>query len=219
MKMVSDSSDFRRQRSIGQRLALVALAVGAALWLSIYFLMPPLSGMADPLARLIFALKCSCIAILFCFLTGIEAVAHERLVSPAFDPLKGYETRRMKVNLRYLQNTLEQTILFVPGLLVLALYCPDGASMRAVVATTAVWILSRGGFWIGYHYGAAYRTAGVPGVLLTLLLLLYVCARFGYEVAGITGAVAVVVVYIIIEIYLFRATGSTAPAERPDSSS
>lgn len=213
MKMASDSSDFRHQRSIGQRLALVAFAVGIVLWLGIYFLMPPLSGMAEPLARLVFALKCSCVAILFCFLTGIEAVAHERLVSPAFDPLMGHETRRMKVNLRYLQNTLEQTILFVPGLLVLALYCPDGAAMRAIVATTAVWIVSRGAFWIGYHYGAAYRTAGVPGVLLTLFLLLYVCARFGYEVAGIAGAAAVVVIYIGIEVYLLRVTRSAAPAD------
>ena len=80
--------------------------------------------------------KCAILAVLFCLVTGVEAVAHERLNSPAFDPLTNFETRRLRINLRYPQNTLEQTIVFLAALFGLALYSPDGAAMRAVIATT-----------------------------------------------------------------------------------
>ncbi len=157
-------------------------------------------------ARLVFALKCSCVAVLFCFVTGIEAVAHERLRSAAIDPLSGYETRRMRVNLRYLQNTLEQLVLFAPGVLGLAVYCSDGRSMRGVVGTTVVWIVARVAFWIGYHRSSAQRSFGAPGMMLSILVLLYVCARFGYETAGLLGAIAPLVIFGGAEVVLVWAT-------------
>lgn len=61
-----------------------------------------------------------------CLLPAVEAVAHERLFSPAIDPLAGAESRRLKINQRYLQNSIEQYLLFAPGLLGLARYCFDG---------------------------------------------------------------------------------------------
>ena len=198
--------EVRRQRSILIAEIAIAFPVTIALWLGVYYFLPPIAGMADPLARLAFALKCSSVAILFCFLTGIEAVAHERLRSAAIDPLSGYETRRMRINLRYLQHTLEQLVLFVPGLFGLAFYCSDGGSMRAVVATTAVWIATRIAFWIGYHYGSQHRAVGAPGMLQSMLVLLYVCARFGFESAGTLGAIAPLVLFGFIEAFLFRAT-------------
>jgi hypothetical protein len=108
----------RRQRTTTIKWILLAAPVTLALWLGTYHLLPPLAGMDDPLARLFFALNCCCVAILLCFVTGIEAVAHERLRSPAIDPLADHETLRLKINLRYLQHTLEQLLVFVPGLLV-----------------------------------------------------------------------------------------------------
>lgn len=113
---------------------------------------------------------------------------------------------RMTVNLRYLQNTLEQLMLFIPGLLGLAVYCSNGRSMRAVVATTVIWIVARLAFWIGYQRGSQHRAIGAPGVALTMLLLLYVCASFGFEIAGIAGAVAIVVLFGCAEAILVRAT-------------
>ena len=174
----ADDSEVRRQRSTLRHEIAIAFPVAVVLWLATYYFLPPLGGMDDTLTRVVFGLKCCCVAILFCFLTGIEAVAHERLRSPAIDPLSGYETRRMAINLRYLQNTLEQLILFVPGLLGLAIFCSNGRSMRAVAATTLVWIVSRIAFWVGYHCGSQHRAVGAPGVLQTMLVLLYVCARF-----------------------------------------
>ena len=79
--------DLREQRMATILPIAVAFPVAIVLWFATTRLMPPLASMETVPARLIFALKCSCVAILFCFVTGVEAVAHERLRSPAIDPL------------------------------------------------------------------------------------------------------------------------------------
>jgi hypothetical protein len=145
--------------------------------------------------------------------TGVEAVAHERLSSPAFDPLAGFETQRLRVNQRYLQNTLEQILVFAAGLFGLAAYATDGSAMRSVLATTIVWMLARGAFWIGYHRSAAMRGLGVPGMALGAIVLLYVAGRIGYDVAGFIGAAVPIVAFLAIEAFLFRATRPLPPAD------
>jgi len=202
------AADAGGKRSAMKVAILVAFPTTIAVWLGVYNFWPPIAGMADPTARIAYAINCACIAILLCFLTAIEAVSHERLLSDAFDPLAGNESMRMKINLRYLQNTLEQVVLFVSGLLALAIYCSDGRSMRAIVATTSVWILSRAAFWIGYHQGPQYRVVGVTGMAQSVLILLYVCGRFGYEVAGPVGAAVPLSLFGLVEAYLVIVTRS-----------
>ena len=202
----SETGGFIRQRRAGMIAIAVAMPVTLLLWLAIAYLPPPLPGMDDLSGRMLFTLKCDCLAVLFCLVTGVEAVAHERLSSPAFDPLSGFETRRLRVNQRYLQNTLEQTIVFSAAVFGLAAYSPNGAAMRAVLATAVVWILARFAFWIGYHRRAAMRGLGAPGMALSVIVLLYVAGRFGYEVGGWAGAAAPVAAFLAIEAFLFRAT-------------
>ena len=199
-------SGWRDQRRTGIAAIAAAIAAALALWLGVRFLGPVPAGMESAGARMLLALKCCCVATLFCLVTGVEAVAHERLQSAAFDPLAGHETRRLRVNLRYLQNTLEQWAVFAVGLFGLAAYAADGAAVRAVVATTIVWILARFAFWIGYHRSAALRGLGAPGMAQSLLVLLYVAARFGAELAGTAGAAIMVGAFLIFEAILFRAT-------------
>lgn len=197
------------QRRAGIIAIAVAMPMALVLWLVIAFLAPPLTAMDSLDARMLFTLKCLCLAVLFCLVLGVEAVAHERLSSPAFDPLAGFETRRLRVNQRYLQNTLEQLIVFAVGLFGLAAYSPDGSAMRAVLATTVVWILARFAFWIGYHRSAAMRGAGAPGMALSMIVLLYVAGRIGFDLGGFVGAAVPVAAFIAIEAFLFRATRST----------
>lgn len=198
--------DWREQRTSGMAAIALAVAIGVALWFALAHWLPPLAGMDDVSARLLVALKCCCLAALFCLLTGIEAVAHERLQSAAFDPLAGHETRRLRVNKQYLQNTLEQFVIFAVGLFGLAAYSADGVAMRAVIASTVVWVLFRFAFWAGYHRSAAMRGLGAPGMIIGLLMLLYVCARIGGEIAGTAGACAVVVAFLAFEALLFWGT-------------
>jgi hypothetical protein len=112
----------------------------------------------------------------------------------------------LRVNQRYLQNTVEQIIVFAAALFGLAAYSPDGAAMRAVVATTVVWIIARGAFWIGYLQSAALRGLGAPGMALSMIVLLYVASQFGREIAGTVGAVAPVAAFFAIEAVLFWGT-------------
>ncbi len=203
---MGDGTDFRQQRGAG----ILAIAAGAVialgLWLAIDKGLPPLAGLASLGARMVFTLKCFALAVLLCLVTGVEAVAHERLSSPAFDPLSGFKTRRLEINQRYLQNTLEQTVVFAAAIFGLAAYCSDGAAMRAVVATTVIWVSGRWAFWLGYHRSAAMRGLGAPGMAVSMIVLLYVAGRFGYEVAGPAGAAAPIALFLAIEAVLFWAT-------------
>lgn len=203
---MSDAAALRRQQTATMVPILIATPVAVGLWLAVYWLSPPPSGMEEAAARLVFAVKCVAVATLFTLALGVEAVAHERLRSPAIDPLAGNETARLRVNQRYLQNTLEQLAMFASGLLGLAVYCPDGTPMRTVVATAVVWTTTRIAFWLGYHRGAALRAWGAPGMLLNLLVLLYVSGRFGYEVGGAVGAAVPLALFALAEAALFWGT-------------
>jgi hypothetical protein len=202
----STKGGFIRKRRAGMTAIAAAMPVALLLWLAIAYLVPPLAGMDSLDGRMLFTLKCCCLAVLSCLVTGVEAVAHERLSSPAFNPLSGFETRRLRVNERYLQNTWEQTLVFAVGLFGLAAYSPNGSAMRAVLATTVVWVLARFAFWIGYHRSAAMRGMGAPGMALSMIVLLYVAGRIGYEVGGLVGAAVPVMMFFAIEVFLFHAT-------------
>lgn len=202
-----------RERRDGMTVIAAVMPVALLLWLAIAYLVPPLAGMDSLGSRMLFTLKCCCLAVLFCLVTGVEAVAHERLSSAAFDPLSGFETRRLRVNQRYLQNTLEQILVFAAGLFGLAAYSQDRSAMRAVLATTVVWVLARFAFWIGYHRSAAMRSLGAPGMALSMIVLLYVAGRIGYEVGGLVGAAVPIVLFLVIEVCLFRATRPLPPTD------
>lgn len=197
---------WRAERRKGMLGILLATVPSIALWYAIRFQAPLLDGMDEPAARLEFALKCSALVVLFTLVTGVSAVAHERLVSPAFDPLGGHETRRMRVNQRYLQNTLEQTVIFLVGLFGLAVYMEDGGQMRAVLATAVVWTLGRLAFWIGYHISSTWRGIGAPSMMLGQLVLGYVVWRIGFDIAGEVGAWSVIAAYLLFEALLFWKT-------------
>lgn len=198
--------DWRQERKSGMAAIAASVAVSALVWVALWQFLPPLSGMDSVGARMVVALKCLAFATLFCFVAGIEAVAHERLQSNAFDPLQGHQTERLRVNLRYLQNTLEQLIVFAVGLFGLAAYLDSGSAMRIVIASTLVWILNRFAFWIGYHRSAAMRGLGAPSMLIGLAMLLYVVARIGGDVAGTAGTVAAMLLFLALEAVLFLKT-------------
>ena len=201
--MTEPGDNWREQR---KSAIAVSMAITLVLWFALMRFLPPLGRMEDIGARMLVALKCLVVATLFAFVAGVEAVAHERLQSAAFDPLAGHQTKRLQVNLRYLQNTLEQTLIFAVALFGLAAYMTSGEAMRAVPAVTVIWVVNRYAFWIGYHRSAAMRGLGAPSMAVSLIVLLYVAARIGHDVAGTPGSIVLLGLYAAVEAVLFWKT-------------
>lgn len=189
-----------------RRTTLSGIAVGfaatAALWyLLLKFL--PAPATTDSFKT---SLACCAVAALLTLVAGVEAVAHERLVTPAIDPFAGFETQRMRVNLRYLSNTLEQFIVFALGLLALSAY----ASPRLLIIVTLVWILTRWAFWLGFHRSPLLRGIGAPGMLQSMIVLLYAAYRFGQDSYGQVAAILLVAAFAVIEGVLSWSVTRTA---------
>ena len=80
--------------------------------------------------------------------------------------------------------------------------------MRAVLATTVVWVLARFAFWIGYHRSAALRGLGAPGMMAGMLMLLYGVWRIGMDLGGTAAALALIAAFLALEGVLFASTRS-----------
>jgi hypothetical protein len=178
---------------------MIAIAISAAaaavLWFALLRFLPhPRAGEPLPVA-----LACSAIAALLTLVLGVEAIAHERLFTAAIDPLAGVETPRMRVNFRYLSNTVEQFIVFAVGLCALSAY----ATPRLLVIVTIVWVVARWAFWIGYHRSPLLRAAGAPGMLQSMIVLLYVAYRAGADAYGHAAGVGLLVIFAAAEAFLF----------------
>jgi len=182
-----------------RRTTLTGIAVSAPLTLLLWWLL--WEYLPEPVGanRLRVAIQCCAVAALFSVVAGVEAVAHERLFTAAIDPLAGVETRRMRVNFRYLSNTLEQYVVFAAGLLALSLY----ASGKILVIVTVVWVLARWAFWIGYHKSPLLRGIGAPGMMQSMIVLLYVAYRFGNDSYGSAVGIALLAAFAILEAILF----------------
>jgi hypothetical protein len=181
-----------------RRTTMAGIAAGTlatvALWLTLLSYLPP-PATANPFVT---ALACSAVAALLTLVPGTEAVAHERLVTAAIDPLAGAETQRMRVNLCYLANTVEQFIVFAAGLLTVSFY----AAPRILIIISIVWVIARWAFWIGYHRSPLLRGVGAPGMAQSMIVLLYAAYRFSMDAYGKSVAIALLIVFAAIEALL-----------------
>ena len=182
-----------------RRTTMSGIAVSAPATLLLWWLL--WKYLPDPIGanRLRVAIQCCAVAALFSVVAGVEAVAHERLFTAAIDALAGVETKRMRVNFRFLSNTVEQYVVFAAGLLALSLY----ASAKILVIVTMVWVLARWAFWIGYHRSPLLRGVGAPGMLQSMIVLLYVAYRFGTDSYASAAGIALVAAFAILEAILF----------------
>lgn len=196
----------RRVTAEQRRIVAIAIAasiVGAGVMWKVLLRFLPSPANAEPLAT---AIGCSAVAALLALLPGIEAIAHERLVTSAIDPLSGVESSRMRVNFRYLSNTLEQFVVFAIGLLALSAYVPP----RLLLVVTIVWVLARWAFWIGYHLSPLLRALGAAGIAQNLIVLAYAAYHYGLAAYGPATGIAIVAIYVGIEAFLFWATSRPA---------
>ncbi|GMH36799.1 hypothetical protein BSKO_04672 [Bryopsis sp. KO-2023] len=191
-------------------LMVVALPIALAVWLGMFFLLPEIHNMDTPADRHEFTFRCLAVATLMTLALNIECVAHGRIFTAfAVDPIaqQGNEPYSMKVNMRVLSQTVEQLILFGVALLGLASYSADGKQMRAVVATTVVFVISRWVYWGGYHYAPRLRTPGNISLVQSLIVLIYVAGRFGNEMAGVPGVMLCLLPFVGAEVLLVLERG------------
>lgn len=145
--------------AIGAVSGIVTMLV--ALWL-LTPVMPAPALEAAIAERLAFALRWDALAVIPLF-AMIVAVGNERFLTEAIDPTAGKESRAMIVNGRVADNTLQQYVLFLVGMLGLAVTLPiDRLSIVAAVAIT--FVVFRIVFWIGYRIKPLYRAPGFSSI-------------------------------------------------------
>lgn len=140
----------------------------------LYWLLPSIENMNETLDRIVFTFWMNAVAILPLF-AGIIVVGNNRFLTDAIDPLRHAENRVIEINERYLDNTLQQYLVFLVGTVALSTFL-DEQSMKLIVALTVVFILARIVFWVGYRIDPLYRAPGMAatiymnlGIILSVL--------------------------------------------------
>ncbi|MBL4800651.1 MAG: MAPEG family protein [Emcibacter sp.] len=161
------------------RIGMVAGAVfcGVWLWMGYSFLDIELPLWVTAGDRLLYVVKCEVFAALM-LLFGIIAVAGQRFLSA--EAIKG-ETAGLSsaitINLRYVQNTLEQLVLLVIAHMAYAATV-DSEQMKLIPLLVSLFIVGRISFWIGYHQNALSRAFGFAVTFYpTLFIMIYTSWR------------------------------------------
>jgi hypothetical protein len=126
--------------------------------------------------RLALVIKCAVFAILPGVI-GVAIVAAQRLNPEMWVGQKVRPNSSLDINTRFILNTFEQFLLFTIGLAGLAVYAPIEEA-RSLIILTALFLLGRLLFWIGYHTNPLLRAFGFgitfyPTVAVYTWLLLY----------------------------------------------
>jgi hypothetical protein len=164
--------------AIGALSGLAAMAV--LVWLLANAIAPP--AIPDvPGDRIAYALKWAVVAALPFFFM-IAAIGNSRFTSEAIDPTLGKDSPKMIVNGRVADNTLQQLMLFLVGMLALAVTLPIQL-LSIVAAVSITFVVMRLAFWVGYRIKPVYRAFGFASTaymnLGMLLAALWLWARPG----------------------------------------
>ena len=163
----------RDQKVVALGAASGVLTMLVATWLLYTFMR---SSTADPL---IYALRWQPVAALP-LLAMIVAVGNARAMGPAIDPTAGAEDPAMKVNIRVLDNTLQQFVLFLAGSMGLAASL-DPQQVKVVGAAAIVFVFARVAFWIGYRIHPLYRAFGFASTAYLNMGLIAAAIWFAFQ--------------------------------------
>jgi hypothetical protein len=146
-----------------QKIVAVGAASGVATMVvavaGIYHLWPSNPDLADVSSRLAYALQANAIAAVP-LLLGIITVGNNRFLSEAIDPTIQKGDIATQINSRFVENTMQQFILFLVATTALSANLSP-AQMRIIAAATIVFVIARIAFWIGYRIQPIYRAFGM----------------------------------------------------------
>lgn len=153
--------------AIGALSGITTMAV--LVWLLAALIPPPI--VADQAAdRLAYALPWAVVAVLPFFFM-IAAVGNARFKTEAIDPTLGKEDPATIVNGRVADNTLQQFVLFLVGMLALSVSLPVHR-LNLVAALAITFVVMRIAFWIGYRIKPVYRAFGFSSTAYMNLAML-----------------------------------------------
>ncbi|HEY4136765.1 MAG TPA: MAPEG family protein [Alphaproteobacteria bacterium] len=173
------SFDFAAAR----RKSATAMVVGTAAGWLVFFLIfglfaaPAAASKAD---RLGFAAQWLLpLGLLLLAMTLIVAIL--RNFSPAMDPTLNQDPRYVDVSRRVLTNTVEQGLIFALFALAIAAAAPAG-QLGVLAALAVMFVASRIAFWLGYLAGPFYRSLGVMGMQINVVMAIWaVVSVLGYQ--------------------------------------
>jgi hypothetical protein len=159
---------FRRKQVVGIAGALPAFVVVALTFEQAGKLFAFVSLPEDNLAsRLAFAVRWMLLPGL-CLLFGVIVAARRGFVPDAIDGTRAPASRGLEINLRYNQNTLEQTVLACIAWAGLAMSLP-AASLVLIPAMATLFAIGRVAFWVGYLIHPMGRAFGMVLTVLPTL--------------------------------------------------
>ena len=113
----------------------------------------------DMSIRLAFALRC-CIPLALCLFAAVALVGNKRAVTDAVDPLGGNE-HIVQIDKNFLANTLEQCVIGLIFMLVVASYAETPQELRILPIFAVVFSVARILFRIGYGVHHLLRAFGM----------------------------------------------------------
>ena len=122
----------------------------------------------DAAARLAFATHWL-IAPGLTLLVGVVGTGRRGFIDGAIEGTRTPAHHGLEINLRYNQNTLEQTVLAAIAWLGLALALPD-QRLALIPAMASLFVLGRLTFWIGYRINPLGRAFGMVLTILPTLI-------------------------------------------------
>lgn len=138
--------------------------------------MRPEQKVVAPGERLAYALRANIVAIVPLFIMLI-VIGNARFLSDAIDPTRRAESRSMEIDGRVADNTLQQNFVFFAATLALSVSVPL-EYLQVVWACTAVYVVARTAFWIGYRINPLYRAPGMSATAyLNLGIIFFVLYR------------------------------------------
>ena len=145
------------QRNVAVGAASGVLAMLLLVWRLTSAITPP--AIADtPANRIAYALHWAVPPALLLF-AMLTAIGNARFLSEAIDPTLGRESQKLIVNGRVADNTTQQLLLFIVGLLALSVGLPV-TRLNILAAVSITFVIVRIAFWIGYRIKPVYRAFG-----------------------------------------------------------
>jgi len=148
---------------VGRKQLLIALGMALGLAVCLTVLVPRLNTMAPSVSQA----EAITVAVRWltapglCLLAGLGFTAHRRFFkAAAIDGDRPPGERALEINLRYNQNTLEQTVLAAVAWLGLAATTPSQAPLL-LPALAGLFVVGRLTFWLGYLYAPWARAFGL----------------------------------------------------------